>query len=111
MPEAWPFADAEESVRAHRMDKPSETPSLAPAACIKRYFRLNLEDISYVRFLVEAYEGILQMSSFPSRAEVEWNIPTSQIEQADSLAEALGREITFVPIPPPEDWPGQGTLD
>lgn len=69
------------------------------------YFRLPKEQISYVRFLVEAYDGIAQVSSLPGRGEIEWIIPLSQWDNAQSLINAIKDEIGLVPIEKPTDWP------
>lgn len=67
---------------------------------------MALDQIGYVRFVVESYEGVAQVSSLPRRAEIEWIIPVSMAEPAAALADALADEITLVPIPRPDDWPG-----
>ena len=73
--------------------------------CIRRYFRVPREEIGYLRFLVEAYEGLAQITAAPGRAEVEWIIPEELAEQADELCRVLAKEIGMVPIPRPSDWP------
>lgn len=57
------------------------------------HFRVPREHIGYVRFLLEAYEGIAQISSQPGQAEVQWTIPAGQREAAAALARALRDEI------------------
>ncbi|MCC6750760.1 MAG: DUF4911 domain-containing protein [Deltaproteobacteria bacterium] len=69
------------------------------------YFRLAPQEIAYVRSVVESYEGLAQVTSFPGRAEVEWVVPAGQEEEAEALRCALGRELRLVRIPRPEDWP------
>jgi len=75
------------------------------AGCVRLYFRVELSQIAYVRFIVEAYEGLALVSSLPGRAELEWVVPRALAAQAEELAAALGREITLVPIRRPADWP------
>ena len=77
----------------------------SPQGCVRRYFRVQLPDLAYLRFLLEAYEGLAVLTSLPGRAEVEWTVPVERTAEADALAHALGREITLVPIPRPADWP------
>jgi hypothetical protein len=72
---------------------------------LQRYYRLPIEEIAYVRFVVEAYEGLAQVTSLPGRAEMEWRIPEGQLGAADDLASALADEVGLVPIPRPPDWP------
>jgi hypothetical protein len=73
--------------------------------CSYRYYRVELDQIAYIRFIVESYEGIAQMTSFPRRAEIEWVIPDSMMAHVNVLARALAEEICLVPISKPEDWP------
>jgi hypothetical protein len=72
---------------------------------LRRYYRLPKEEIAFIRFIVEAYDGLAQVTSLPGRAEMEWVIPEELIEQAEALAVSLAKEIPLVPIPRPEDWP------
>ena len=73
--------------------------------CQRRYFRVELDQIAYIRFVIESYEGLALITSLPRRAEVEWVIPNGLIEEAEALARALAAEVTLVPIPRPADWP------
>ena len=72
--------------------------------CQRLYFRLPKREIGFVRFIVESYEGIAQVSSMPRRGEIEWIIPHSQVEAATALCAALGEEVGMVPIGKPNDW-------
>jgi len=74
-------------------------------ACLHRYFRLPKAQITYVKFVVEAYGGLAQVFSVRGRGEMEWIIPREMEDQAQSLASALAEEIGMVVIPRPEDWP------
>ena len=56
-------------------------------------FRVPSEHISYVRFLLEAYDGIAQVTSVRGQAEVQWIVPEGQREAAAELALALRDEI------------------
>ncbi len=75
--------------------------------CVELFFRLPMEQISYVKFVVEAYEGLAQVSSLPGRAEMLWLVPRSQEQEARALANGLAKEAGLVPIPRPTDWPEQ----
>ena len=61
--------------------------------------------IAYVRFIIEAYDGLAQVTSLPGRGEMEWLVPDELIAQAEALASALAEEAGLTPIPRPEDWP------
>lgn len=78
---------------------------MSERGCLRRYFRLPRENIAYVRFVVEAYEGLALVSSPPSRGEMEWFVPVALAEQADELARALETEAGLVSITRPQDWP------
>jgi hypothetical protein len=82
----------------------SGTPTPPGGECTRRYFRLPLAQISYVKFVVEAYEGLAQVSSRPGRGEMEWVVPPGLEQQAEALARALEAEAGLVPIAPPDDW-------
>ena len=56
-------------------------------------FRVPREQIGYVRFLLEAYEGLAQLTSEPGQAEVQWTVPAGQRDAAAALALALRDEI------------------
>lgn len=75
------------------------------SSCLKRYYHTELCHLAYLRFVVESYEGLAQITSLPGRCEVEWTIPWELADQAEALARALASEILLVPIAPPEDWP------
>lgn len=69
------------------------------ADCIRRVFRLNTEHIAYVRFIVEGYEGLAQVTSEKSQSEMEWLIPSSREQEAENLASALFIEVGLELIP------------
>jgi len=73
--------------------------------CVHRFFRIPIEQISYVRFIVESYEGLAQVTSLPGRGEIEWIIPEELEPQAQGLIDALCDEAQMVPIGRPRDWP------
>ncbi len=76
-----------------------------PSRCQRLYFRVPLEQIAYVRFIVESYEGLAQVTSLPGRCEMEWIVPASLAPVAESLAGSLALEAQLVRIEPPGDWP------
>jgi hypothetical protein len=83
----------------------SQDQTVTTPCTLQRYFRLPIEEIAYVRFVVEAYEGLAQVTSLPGRAEMEWRIPEGLIAAAEELAGALAVEVGLAPIPRPPDWP------
>ena len=66
--------------------------------CVRWVFRLSRRHIAYVRFVLEAYEGLAQMTSEPGRAEVTWTVPASQVVAARALATALRAEVGLEPL-------------
>jgi hypothetical protein len=75
------------------------------SSCHRLYYRVPLDQIAYVRFVVEAYDGLAQVTSLPGRAEMEWRVPDSMLAAAEKLAGSLADEAGLVPIPRPPDWP------
>jgi len=74
-------------------------------SCVRRYYRVQLSELAYLRFIVESYEGLAVLTAHPGRGEVQWTVPAGLAGEADALARALGQEMTLVPIPRPVDWP------
>lgn len=72
---------------------------------VQRFFRVELGQLAYLRFVLEGYEGLVVLTSLPGRAEVRWTVPAALAAEADALARALAAEITLAPIPRPPDWP------
>ena len=63
------------------------------ANCTKLRFRVPRGEIGYVRFVLEAYEGLAQIESAPGRDEVTWVVPDDRVGEALELAAALEGEI------------------
>jgi hypothetical protein len=57
-----------------------------------RRFLLPMDQIGYVRFIVEGYEGLAQVSASAGQAEICWGIPRSRLSEANDLIEALAGE-------------------
>ena len=71
-----------------------------------RFYRVPLEQIAYVRAIVEAYDGVaLIFSPDPRRGEIEWRIGEGLEEEAQTIAARLVREAGLVEIARPDDWP------
>jgi hypothetical protein len=75
---------------------------------VKRYYRLPREQIGYLRFLLESYDGLAFGRTLDPRAAlVEIAFPPSRRRDAEDLLDALGVELalTEVPAPPPGLYP------
>lgn len=55
-----------------------------------RRFRVPLEDIAFVRMILEAYEGLAVMVSERGSTRVDWHVAPGREEEAAELAKALG---------------------
>jgi hypothetical protein len=71
-----------------------------------RFFRVPLEQIGYVRAIVEAYDGVaLLRAADPKRGEIEWMIGEGLEDEAEVLVRRLGVEAGLIEIARPTDWP------
>ncbi len=50
------------------------------------------DQIAYVRFILEAYEGLAVQTSDPGSSEVRWLVPESRLPEALRLLTVLGKE-------------------
>lgn len=69
-----------------------------PSQCVIRKFWVPKDQIFYVRFLLEGYEGLTVQSSEPGSSVVTWEIPEGLLSEAEALAEALAEEVGLIPI-------------
>jgi hypothetical protein len=73
-----------------------------------RYFRVARHDLVYMKFILEAYEGLAVMSTIQREdAIVRIGYPRSAGEDLDGLINALADEIQLIEIPRPEGF-GEG---
>ncbi len=71
-----------------------------------RYFRVPLNEIGYVRMIVEGYDGLAAVRSLcAGRGEIEWLIGEGMQDEAGELALRLQAETGMCPIDRPADWP------
>ncbi|HXU73048.1 MAG TPA: DUF4911 domain-containing protein [Polyangia bacterium] len=71
-----------------------------------RYFRIPLGEIGFVRAIVEGYDGLaIVRAPDPNRGEIEWLIGDGLEDEADALIARLTRQLGFVEIARPADWP------
>ncbi len=71
-----------------------------------RFFRVPLQEIGYLRAIVDGYDGLAVVRSIDARrGEVEWIVGEGQEGEAEALARRLAGEIGLVAIERPADWP------
>jgi hypothetical protein len=71
-----------------------------------RFFRVPLDEIGYVRAVLEGYDGLATVHApDPRRGEIEWQIAEGREEEAAALARRLQREAGLLEIARPADWP------
>ena len=68
--------------------------------CLCLRFRLPKEQIKYVKWIVEAHDGLAVVSSPRGRGEMEWMVPVGLEEEALVLAAALRDEVGLELLPP-----------
>jgi hypothetical protein len=65
-----------------------------------------VEEIGYVRAILEGYDGVAQLHCpDPRRGEIEWRVAEGQEQEADRIFRGLKREIDLQEIPRPAGWP------
>jgi len=70
----------------------------------KRYFICPRRDISYLRFLLEAYDGLAFFRTLePATGLVEVIYPGSRHRDAEDLLRALEKELQLRPCAPPAE--------
>jgi Domain of unknown function (DUF4911) len=71
-----------------------------------RFFRVALEQIGYVRAIVEGYDGLaIVRAPDPKRGEIEWLIGEGLEAEADTVVRRLENEAGIIEIQRPADWP------
>lgn len=71
-----------------------------------RFFRVPLDQIGFVRAIVDGYDGLAAVRSLdPRRGEIEWIVAEGREAEADELAARLAKEAGLSPIDRPADWP------
>ncbi len=70
-----------------------------------RYYRVPLDEIAYVRAVVEGYDGLCVLHAPDARrGEIEWIIGEGREEEARVLAERLAGEAGLIEIAQPVGW-------
>ena len=66
---------------------------------INRYFRVNRRDMVYLKFILEAYEGMNVMSTVDNRAGIiRIAIMPGFEKDMDALLAELGRQVSMEPV-------------
>ena len=70
-----------------------------PVEMICRYFKVAHRDMVFLKFILEAYEGMNVMSTVDNRAGViRVAIMPGFVEDMDALLAELGRQVTLEPV-------------
>ncbi len=73
-----------------------------------RYLRVARQDMVYLKFILEAYEGLVVMSTVESEgATVRIGYPETAEADLNGLLQALASDIQMTEIPRP-DWYAEG---
>lgn len=75
------------------------------SASVTRYFQVERRELVFLKFVLEAYEGMSTLSTFDNKAGiVKLTIPVGFAADMADLIDALSREIRLIELPDP---PGQ----
>lgn len=71
-----------------------------------RFFRVPVDEIAFVRAIVDGYDGLAVVRSLgPRRGEIEWIVADGREDEAAALARRLARDAGLCEIARPADWP------
>ncbi|MEI6209087.1 MAG: DUF4911 domain-containing protein [Desulfuromonadales bacterium] len=66
---------------------------------ICRYFRVDRRDMVYLKFILEAYEGMNVMSTVDNKAGIiRIAVMSGFIQDMDSLLSELGQKVNMEPV-------------
>ncbi len=69
---------------------------------IVRYFRIERHDLVYLKFILEAYEGMSTLSTVEKQgAIVKLTIPAGFADDMEKLIEAVSADITLTEVSAP----------
>lgn len=72
---------------------------------LARYFRVNRHDLVYLKFILEAYEGLAVLSTVQrEEAVVRIGYPHFSAADVDALLAALSGEIEMTEVPAPAGY-------
>ncbi len=71
----------------------------------RRWFRVPVEQIGYVRAVLEGYDGLATVECpDTNRGEIAWVIGAGLDDEAQEVYLRLVSEVRLVEIPAPPDW-------
>jgi hypothetical protein len=71
-----------------------------------RFFQIELRDLVYLKFILEAYEGLSVLSTVDQKAGiVKLSYPSCFTNDIAELVGALSADITIMEVPPPDSEP------
>lgn len=72
------------------------------SASVTRYFQVERRELVFLKFVLEAYEGMSTLSTFDNKAGiVKLTIPVGFSADMAGLIDALGQEIRLVELADP----------
>jgi hypothetical protein len=72
---------------------------------LSRCFLVSRNQIAYLRFIIESYDGVAFLRTLdPRRAVVEIGYSPTRRRDAEALIRSLEEETGLTEIPPPEDY-------
>ncbi len=72
---------------------PTATETMAMETMETLTYRISRDAIGYLRFLLEGYEGLAQLSSAARRSEITLQVPTSQRDELEALLASVAEEL------------------
>jgi hypothetical protein len=71
-----------------------------------RYFRVRRRDLVYLKFILEAYEGVALLSTIDPEGAIVRVSNTGFFESdLDGVMRAMAKELEIMEVPPPEGRP------
>ena len=74
------------------------------ASQVTRYFQLNRHDMAYLKFTIEAYDGLATLTTVDGRSgTVSITSPIGFAAETDALLRAITTEIPLTELPQPDN--------
>jgi len=68
---------------------------------VVRHFRIESKDLVYLKFILEAYEGLVTLSTEDAKNNIiRISTPNGLTEEVEKLLQELHAEVSFHEIPP-----------
>jgi len=78
---------------------------VTPIEGTRRWFRVPVEEIGYVRAVLEGYDGLATVECPDSnRGEIAWVIGAGLEAEAEEVLQRMVTEVRLVEIPRPPVW-------